>query len=254
MNVYTEFDYLCNEPFYIEDIGTIKCPTLREIRKTTYNIFSLYLNIASISFEDYLKSINILEKYNALSDEDKRNNTMFNILLSSEPNIIIGMLKVFLLEDFEFDQSSISFTTFEIVDGEKQIVGHIGNDNFDQFRTRLQLILGIKKDDEKEIRFKNKTARKLFEKLKKNKEKQKKKQDENYTLDNMIKKYCTHNKVGINILNVWDMTYYQFMSMFTEYCNGRQCDFNDMMAANTFSYKKSTDYKPLEYMKNLNNN
>lgn len=70
----------------------------------------------------------------------------------------------------------------------------------------------------------------------------------------MIKKYCTHNKVGINILNVWDMTYYQFMQMFNEYCNGRQCDFNDLMAANTFSYKKSTDYNPLEYIKKLHIN
>lgn len=254
MNIYTQFDYLCNEPFFIDGIGTIKCPTLREIRKVTYNVFSFYINIISISFEDYLKTIGLLEKYYSLTDEDKKINTMYNILLGTDPSVIIGIIKNFLLEEFEFDQSALLFTTFKMVNGEKQIVGHIGNDNFEQFRTYLQLILGIKKEQENEPKFKNETAKKLFEKLQKNALTQKKKQDENYTLDNMIKKYCTHNKVGINILNVWDMTYYQFTNMFSEYCNGRQCDFNDIMAANTFSYKKSTDYKPLEYMKKLNNN
>ena len=70
----------------------------------------------------------------------------------------------------------------------------------------------------------------------------------------MIKKYCTHNKVGINILNVWDMTYYQFMHMFNEYCNGRQCDYSDMIAANTFSYKEASDYKQMLWIEKLNNN
>ena len=117
------------------------------------------------------------------------------------------------------------------------------------------MVEGLKnQEEEQEQKFKNNTAKKLFEKLQKHAKEQKKKADENYTLDNMIKKYCTHNKVGINILNVWDMTYYQFSTMFNEYCNGRQCDFNDMMAANTFSYKKSTDYKPLDYIKKLKNN
>ena len=91
----------------------------------------------------------------------------------------------------------------------------------------------------------------MYEQFKQHAQKQKKESDENFAFDNMIKKYCTHNKVGINILNVWDMTYYQFVTMFKEYGNGRQHDFSDMMAANTFSYKKSTDYKAMDYMKKI---
>ena len=165
------------------------------------------------------------------------------------------MLSFFVEDIFEFDETSLSFVTYKMVEDEKQIIGRIDNNNFEQFRVEVQYILGLKNQEEqKEQKFKNKTAKKLFEKLQKHAKEQKKKADENYTLDNMIKKYCTHNKVGINILNVWDMTYYQFSTMFNEYCNGRQCDINDMMAANTFSYKNSTDYKPLDYIKKLNNN
>ena len=72
--------------------------------------------------------------------------------------------------------------------------------------------------------------------------------------DNLIKKYCTHNKVGINILNVWDMTFYQFNVMFAEYNIGRQMDFNDAMASNTFSYKEASDYKPMLWIEKINKN
>ena len=50
---------------------------------------------------------------------------------------------------------------------------------------------------------------------------------------------------------VWDMTYYQFTKMFLEYRMGRQADINDMIAANSFSFKNSKDYKPMEYMNKI---
>lgn len=194
------------------------------------------------------------DQYNTLDEKGKEMNTTYNLLLYNNINLLFSALSFFVDDAFEFDKESLSFITYHIVDGEKQVIGHIGNDNFEQFRTEVKHILGlVNQEDEQEQKFKNNTAKKLFEKMRKHAKEQKKKQDENYTLDNMVKKYCTHNKVGINILNVWDMTYYQFITMFNEYRNGRQCDFNDMMAANTFSYKNSTDYKPLDYMKKLNN-
>ena len=48
------------------------------------------------------------------------------------------------------------------------------------------------------------------------------------------------------------MTFYQFNTMFAEYNIGRQMDFNDAMASNTFSYKESSDYKPMLWIEKLN--
>lgn len=248
---YSAFDYLCDEPYFVRGVGYVKCPTLREIRKITYNTFSYYTNVISCAFDDYLKRCGLEEKYNEFSNDDKEKNTLFYILLHDSATLLLGMLSAFIVGEIVFDEKTLTFNVFQ-TDGEnRQQIGHVGNDNFEDFREQLQYILGIKPTEEKEQKFKNKIAQKMFEKLQKHAKEQKKNSDENYSFDNMIKKYCTHNKVGINILNVWDMTYYQFMQMFNEYCNGRQCDFNDMMAANTFSYKKSTDYKPLDYMKKL---
>lgn len=251
MDSYTLFDYLGNEPFYVQGIGHLQCPTLRDIRIITYQKFLILLNMILVPLTEYLKLSNLEEHYNELSIEDQQQTSIYYILLYGNRELLNSMLNCFLKEKWEFNPTTLSFTIFSSEQDSKEPIGHLGNDNFEVFRTSLQLILGIEKTEENTPIFKNKAAENIYYKMQKHSQSKSKIPDENYTLDNMIKKYCTHNKVGINILNVWDMTYYQFTKMFTEYCNGRQCDFNDMMAANSFNFKKSSDYKPFEYIQKL---
>lgn len=253
MDTYSSYDYLCNEPFYIDGIGNVKCPTLRDIRKITYNLFLVYINTISLNLNEYLKSYGLLEKYNELSPSEQEKNSLFNLLLYGNTELLFGLLTFFIVDEVRFNESELRFDVYRDIDNSKQIIGYLDSDNYDNFTKELQSILGIIKPEEKKPVFKNSLAQKMFNKLQQYTQEQKKKTDTNYTFDNMIMKYCTHNKVGINILNVWDMTYYQFVNMFSEYGKARECDFNDMMAANTFSYKKSSDYKPMEYMKKLSN-
>lgn len=234
---YSDFDFLCNEPFLFPGIGSLKCPTLREIRRLSYRTFRIYLNLISISPEDYLKTCGLDEEYKQLS--------MYQLLLYGSPQLLTGLIQTFTADRPEYDGVSESFLLYGTA-GDRN--GHIGDDNFDSFRTAANLILGAETTGVTGPKFKNNAARKLYGKLKKGAEQKKQAVDENYSLNNMIRKYCTHNKVGINILNVWDMTYYQFIKMFAEYQIGRQYDCNDMMAANSFQFRKSSDYKPLDYM------
>lgn len=244
---YSSFDYLCNEPFYLQDIGYVKCPTLRDIRKKGYLFFKIMLTMLFSSKEE------LLEQYEGALGDSFQNTSKFDFLISMDPNMLQETLAFLICHNVEFTDGTYIVSEMD-EENQKVLCGYINHDNFDFFCDEIQKILGMKQESNSELKFKNSLAQKMFDKLQKHKKGQKQNYDENYELDNMIKKYCTHNKVGINILNVWDMTYYQFMAMFNEYCNGRQCDFNDMMAANTFQYKKSTDYKPLDYMKKLNNN
>jgi len=245
--LYSSFDYLCNEPFYLQEIGYVKCPTLRDIRKKSYLFFKIMLTMLISSKEE------LLEQYAGTLEDSFKNISKFDFLISIDPSMLQETLEFLICHNIEFHDGA--YIVYEMdEENQKVLYGCINNDNFDFFCDEIQKILGIKQEAGPELKFKNNLAQKMFDKLQKQKKGQKQKCDENYELDNMIKKYCTHNKVGINILNVWDMTYYQFIAMFNEYCNGRQCDFNDMMAANTFQYKKSTDYKPLDYMKKLTNN
>lgn len=264
ISLYTNFDYLCNEPFFIDGVGTVKCPTLRDIRTITFKVFALFQNMIDMTLESYLESFKSVETFDRLCEKSKENISLFRILLYDNTSILFSMIKFFILDEIEFNQDANCIDVFNYyqvknesgVSNQKRIIGHIGEDNFDIFRGELRCLLGMNSSEEEIPKFAKgaeKLAQTMFNRFRENALTSKKKNmDRNYTLDNMIRKYCTHNKVGINILNVWDMTYYQFMSMFNEYINGRQYDFNDMMAANTFSYKKSSDYNPMEYIKKIN--
>jgi len=239
---YTDFDYLCNEKFYIGGLGHVKCPTLREIRNVSYFVFASFVDIISLSVGAYV------ERYQ-YDDIDPKENNMYDVLLVKSPELLIMMLDFFVEEEFEY-QSNNEFSGFVFaLDGDEY--GYITHDNFDRFRESLRVILGVK-DEEKPPKFKSKKARYIYEKIEREKKKIKtKNRDETYTMGNMIRKYCTNNHNGINIMNVWDLTYYQFIAMFEEYQYARSCDVNDAIAANSFSYEKSNDYKPLEYMKKI---
>lgn len=252
MNLYSDYDYLCNEPFFLEGIGHVKCPTLREIRQIHYSIFSIYVNILSMNLQDYLEFDEISKAYNHLTEAEQASITFFDTLLLSEPQLLYSILRFFFIDPVEYDARHHSFQV--LYQDEPATAGQTGvidRTNFDDFRSFLKQILGIARAEETAQKFKNDYAEKIYQKMQAHKRQEEAKQDSNLTLDNMIRKYCTHNKVGVNILNVWDMTYYQFIVMFNEYRNGRQYDYYDQMAANTFSYTKSSEYKPMDYMKKI---
>lgn len=262
MKGFSDYDYLCDEPYFYEGIGYIKCPTLREIRHITYYQFNIFLNYISMNQKQFLEVFQLTEKFNSLSDEEKEQNTIYNILTlgMDRADFLEYMIDFFIVDEVYYDKEQNTFFigNYKQDKNEKKTfisVGFINDDNFDDFRGFLQVILGMKSESEVEKpRYKNILAQKIAEKLAKHQNKQKEKQtstDENFTLPNMIVKYCTHNKVGINIINVWDMTYYQFTKMFLEYRMGRQADVNDAMAANSFSFKSPRDYKPMDYMNKI---
>lgn len=252
MDTYSDYDFLCNEPYYMQGVGHINNPTLRDIRKTTYHMFSIFVNVISMELEDYLAVDEVREKYLNLPEPDREKLSYFEVISLIDTYVMVSMLKFFISDELDFseDKTQIAFDIFSEA-SKKEKIGSINRDNFDDFRLFLRQILGIIKEEEKPKKFKNEYAKKMYEKMQEHQKKEETKLDANYTFDNMIKKYCTHNKVGINILNVWDITYYQFRAMFNEFDYGRQCDYSQMIAANTFSYSKPSDYQQNAYMKKI---
>ena len=167
------------------------------------------------------------------------------------PQLLFQYIRVFIANDeVRFLERSGAFEIVDLTDGGEQTAGRIDGRNFDRFRESVASVLGLKKPVDKPVRFKSERARKLMEKIRNNKSSVKK-QDEAYEFDNMVLKYCTHNKVGINLLNVGGLTYYQFIRLFYEYIHARQSDYGDALAANTFSYKDPKDYSPMQWIEKL---
>lgn len=239
-NSYDDFDLLCGTSFYFEEIGPVKSPTLRDIRKITYKWFTIYLNILSMSLDKYLEMYGIGEQYRSLPEEEKQTIDLFSLMMAYDQATLFHILSFFIDGQITFDKETACF----LITGPDSAdpVGKIDRTNYGDFTEAVFTVLGIKKEPAKAASFKNERARQLAAKLDKGSMKKSQKPNKSYELANMIQKYCTHNKVGINILNVWDMTYYQFITMFNEYCSGRQADLNDAIAANTFSYSSASQY------------
>lgn len=256
MGLYTSYDYLCNEPYIISGVGLARCPTLRDIRQITYNTFSFYVNMLRITLDEYLESYELTEQYNLLDDKDKEKNTLFNLIFFGQTKVLYDLLDFFIIGNIVIDEENIRFNIYKNMDllDESEQTGYIDSSNFEIVRNELKCILGMISHEDVEPKFKNNLARKLYEKMQKNPLKQKNDSSDDFTFDNMIKKYCANNETGINILNVWELTYFQFITMFHEYCHSRKCNFNFYMATSSFNFKKSSEYIPMEWMKKIENN
>ena len=210
----------------------------------TYHIFCTFLNLTLISRDEFISKLNLDElKSDPIS--------LYELVLAMTPQLLFQYIRVFIANDeVRFLERVGAFEIVDLTDGGEQTAGRIDGRNFDRFRESVASVLGLKKPVDKPVRFKSERARKLMEKIRSNKSSVKK-QDEAYEFDNMVLKYCTHNKVGINLLNVGGLTYYQFIRLFYEYIHARQSDYGDALAANTFSYKDPKDYSPMQWIEKL---
>ena len=146
MELYDDFDYLCNEPYFIPNIGTIKNPTLRDIRKITHKVFTLYITLCSMSINDYLEQCNLKEQYDGLSQEEKDKNNLYTLLLYTNAELLFSIISFFMKDNVEFIETDLSFHVFTEnpnKDGDiiKKEIGVINSDNFDIFRNEILKIL-----------------------------------------------------------------------------------------------------------------
>ena len=44
MKGLSDYDYLCDEPYFYEGIGHVECSALRDIRRITYGRFNSFLS------------------------------------------------------------------------------------------------------------------------------------------------------------------------------------------------------------------
>ena len=111
MKGFSDYDYLCDEPYFYEGIGYIKCPTLREIRHITYYQFNIFLNYISMNQKQFLEVFQLTEKFNSLSDEEKEQNTIYNILTlgMDRADFLEYMIDFFIVDEVYYDKEQNTF-------------------------------------------------------------------------------------------------------------------------------------------------
>lgn len=212
-------------------VGTIRKPTLRELSELTFEKFDLYKIFISNSTNSFFELIKIDKdnKWNSLSEQGRENFTMYKILLEDEEikNTYLEILNYFFIEDVIFaegifillsDYDKENFNLNELK--EDSIRGVIHEKIFGDVLNVLQQICCIETEDTdntENIKFKNETARRYYEKMqkaKKERDKRKKKQsDKNLFLANIISAVSNKHPT-INPINVWDLNLFQLIDSF----------------------------------------
>lgn len=231
------FTLLCPEPISLS-IGTIRQPTLRQIGKLSFPKFGMFQVYLKLTPNDYYEFINKDhgEKYwNTLDEEQKKEITLYDLIMSEEhlKQAYVEVLNFFFVERVIFrdnlflvvDTDDYLTPSEEIELSKDNVKGVINPITLIEVLDIIQQVCCIKSTDpldEPMPKFKNAKAKKLYERMLKAKEEQKKasmkKEYINLTLPNIISATAAKTP-GLNILNIWDATLFQLYDQFEKVQN-----------------------------------
>lgn len=238
------FSLLSPLPYYIDNVGSVKSPTLREISKLGYSTYQYLVSNLLISVDSYYKMINDSheeylcnftekEKENILhaktnyekADEDiKHNTSIYSIIMLDNilAKSILCSLKFFFEDEITYNIDTNTFLLFNgsiNENNEKVLTGVINEKNYNHVIDIILQRLNIsrKQDEYDNVKTKNKIAENILKKLRKANKKNKtipQKDDPKMEFGNIISSISSHSKT-LNILNVWDLTVFQLYDQFT---------------------------------------
>lgn len=204
-------------------IGTLKKPTLNEISRLTFDKFSIYeafLKMTPSGFITTFKEDG--QKYwDSLTEERRDSMTMYDLILEDTAlqNMYVEIFDFFFIEPVIFKDGLFIILNKTIENdtdiSAEDIRGAIHDKTFLQVLDVLQQICCIYEGEDKidEMKFKNKTAKKLYEKMLKARKNERKKADINMSLPNIISAVSNAHP-SINPINVWDLTIFQLLDSF----------------------------------------
>lgn len=232
-------------PFYVNGVGSIKSPTLREISKINYYTYQVYLSNLLLDPDSYYEMIDktegaylcnfteqekdiilrIRSEYMNLDEKSKEDISIYNIMVFDKFLIdsLLCTLNFFFEDEIIYDTKKRVFILFNgTVDdnNRKTPTGMIHKNNYNEIIDIILQRVNVdkKKDEHKNLKVKNKTAEKLLKKMKKAKKETEKKEDKKMEIGNLISSISAHSKT-LNILNIWDLTIFQLYDQFARMRN-----------------------------------
>ncbi|MDR2277372.1 MAG: hypothetical protein LBE23_05895 [Vagococcus sp.] len=234
------FDLIDNSPFYVEGIGNLKPPKLKDIKNIKYKTYQLYLSFIVVTYEQYVA----MEK----NIDTSLYKSFYELIINNRSliDIYLEVFSFFISDSIIFNTENNSFIIFKINeeddnDEQFKILGVINGENFDYTRLCLAQLNHLSLDEIKPATYKNDRARKIAEKLEK-KLLENKSADEGLDLPHTISKYCAINTSGINLLNVYEMSVFQLYEQFGEAQIIRKSDVQDLIYANSVSFSDAKSY------------
>lgn len=205
-------------------IGTLRKPKLKEIAEIGFDEFNLFETFAKMTPELWFTKIKGEDGKSfwcSLSEEERSKIALYDIMLSDKSliDVYLSIFNFFFVEPVVFyeDNFLILDHTIEDLSGltSDDIYGIISKESFIQVLEVIQRICCIyeKEQSADKMKFKNSLARKLYEKMLKAKQAEKKKSDDNMTLPNIISAVSNRHP-SITPITVWELTIFQLLDSF----------------------------------------
>lgn len=225
------FDLLSPEPIYIQKVGGIISPKLRDISSIGINTYQYYLNILLMDLKTYFIMIGQQEQYEVLSEEDKNQMNIFDLFTvdNNSTNLLQAVLNFFIKEDVIYSNEHKVFW----VQKDNEVTGIISKEIYPQICDVICQRNCIKSNQEEDLsKIKSKKALEIMKKLQKGRTEKAKhsRADKNMELGNIISAVANKSQ-SLNILNIWDLTVYQLWDCFSRLSNNSVYDIQSMSVA-----------------------
>lgn len=254
-------DLISGDAIYIDSIGHVRSPYLRELKPTTgigWYKYALYLNLFAWNKKQLLDNAKKLSILGLKALEKAPDNfECFDIMtiIPQTKGLLAEAIAFFMTDDrIGWDDKEKSYIVYN---KESKVIGKINRNNFKEFsEIILQLnYVGLSKDKAPSTPKKESCEEALarWEKaqqyLAKQAKTSKSKEESEYSLGNVISKLCAVHH-SYNLLNVYDLTIFQLYDQFFQYAYLRSMDLNDRI----YSIHGGKEYKTTDWLKNINNN
>lgn len=229
MSKINELDLISNADICYGGICTLHPPTLNEIRIIGVEKYYCYLKVISIELDTYLDQLNLRDAYEKLDEIHKSQCSVFDFLIGADEtrNDLQEALSFFIIEEIQYDSIGRCFVLIK----SKKPVGLIDRTNFDEIKDGIFQLSFLNTSGVQAKDVKNKTAKKILEKLRKGREKLAKanKEDINTSIPNLISAIVAYH-ASYNYENIWSLTVYQLYDTFSRLNTKKQLDMAVMAA------------------------
>lgn len=225
------FELLSPDPVQIQRVGGILSPTLRSISKIGINTYQYYLTILLMDLKTYFTMIQQEEQFGLLSDEDKAQMDVFDLLTMDDKSaeLLQNVLDFFIEEDVVWSSQNKAF----LIHSDDNVIGAITKKIYPQICDLICQRNCIKSSLEEDLsKVKSKKALEIMKKLQKGRTEKAKatKSDKNMELGNIISAVANKSQ-SLNIINIWELTVYQVWDCFSRLSNNSIYDIQSMSVA-----------------------
>lgn len=236
------FDLLSGEPVFVDGIGHLRSPRLKDIYPLSgighegYNLYRAFLSWDKNQLLKYDEVFQFRGTDRLIKSVDNLSAFDIVVLLRPTRELCAEVLSFFMLENVEWDEDDRKYVAFLTDDDGQHVSGEINRSNFEEVRNMMLQLNYVNLDKEViEPHHSSKEAERLWEKaqefLRKQAEKESGEDKPEYHLSNIVSKICAAHS-SYNLLNIGELTIFQLYDTFFQFGYMRSVNLSERIFSN----------------------